>query len=587
MSWIRGISFKLFIICFVFVISSVLVVSALSYRYIKNETHENQYYFTNEMLYKIEEYLNLYYVLGQNTLITVSSALNNRDGDVSIVQSQLEKLYEVNSRYINNIYIIKQDLSIIGGSPITKVLNDPLPERKALLEQAYNHPYVITASEPYQSTFSGWTITITRLIPWQDDFAVVAIDLDLHTLEEQLLQISRNDEFEIGIMDQAGQLIAWNSFLDYRIKMINHRLIMDDKDLQDAILDSQKVVPLSVNGSSITIMKSRMSHLNWIIFIVLNETRLSKALDRLETNFVGLVCIGFLLSLVTSVFIARFIRNPVYYLIKKMRQVQGGNLNVIVTNHRKDEFGELSSSFEEMLSQLRQLIENLNLSEQMKRNMEIQVLQSQINPHFLYNTLGSINNVVELGRFEEVDPLISSLISILEYGIGDFSDKVTLQEEIDNVKHYLLIQNIRYDQPFEIQVHVADEFLDYPLLRMILQPIVENSFFHGYCGGRIAGAIRILAYRKEGLLIIEVIDNGVGMSEEKVQTLLAPTSEFIYISDRKRIGLYNIHKRIQLYFGDSYGLEVHSKVGEGTRVLLQFPEIGGGSSHENIYMYNR
>lgn len=155
--------------------------------------------------------------------------------------------------------------------------------------------------------------------------------------------------------------------------------------------------------------------------------------------------------------------------------------------------------------------------------------------------------------------------------IADASERVTLQEELENVRHYLYIQNIRYGNTFELVQKIEHELLQIPLFRMLLQPIVENSLFHGYCGGLREGSIRISAYTAADRFVIEVEDDGVGMPEEKVRLLLQPTTESAAANSRRRIGLYNIHKRIQLYYGETYGLEVESIMGKGTIVRASFP----------------
>nr|WP_285891319.1 sensor histidine kinase [Paenibacillus pasadenensis] len=266
------------------------------------------------------------------------------------------------------------------------------------------------------------------------------------------------------------------------------------------------------------------------------------------------------------------IRTPVNYLIRKISLVQQGDLNVIISGSRKDEFGKLALTFDEMLGQIRTLIEHVNVGERKKKEMEIQVLQSQINPHFLYNTLGSISNVVAFGRYHEVDNIIEALISILEYGITDFSDRVSLEQELRNVRDYVYIQTIRYDCQFDLMEDIDPVMRELPVLRMALQPIVENSIFHGYAGGRKSGSIRITAQRRGGKLEIAVADSGAGMSEEQASKLLEPGPAENNWDRRKRIGLYNIHQRIRLNYGEAYGLSIRSEPGRGTTVTLAFPD---------------
>ncbi|MNI50075.1 Sensor histidine kinase YpdA [compost metagenome] len=244
-------------------------------------------------------------------------------------------------------------------------------------------------------------------------------------------------------------------------------------------------------------------------------------------------------------------------------------MDVSVSLDRRDEFGEFSRTLDLMVRKIANLMDDREEANELKRRLEIQVLQSQINPHFLYNTLGSIGNVIGLGYYDKVDPIIRSLINILEYGIADAAEKVTLRDELNNVHDYILIQNIRYNKQFVIVEKIDPELYDFPVFRMLLQPIVENSLFHGYNGGQLSGEMIIAAFRDNGLTVIQVEDQGVGMSEDKAAELLIAGEK--KSGSRMRIGLRNIHQRIQLYFGESYGLKVYSEQGKGTCIRAEFP----------------
>ncbi|MEK8128788.1 sensor histidine kinase [Paenibacillus filicis] len=571
------ISFRLFLVCFIFVLSSEVIVSALSYRYIKNEISSSQLERAKQLLLKEQQYMDLYVALIHNTMALLSSSSETWRGDMSAAQTGLEGVYRTHSEMLTDVYFIREDLSIVGGNPVTKVLNDPLPAREELYWSAYSNAYgSISVSRPYPSFFSGWTVTFTKALTFAGEPMVIALDLNLTALQERMDRISHGSNLQLAILDDQGHVIVEPSASGpFRVK--DHRLLFDERDSLELIHQKDDVFREPMNGIPVTVMKGFIPSTKWIVFAFSDNTSLKNSLQRLESFFFGILAVGILLSMVTAAIVARMIRRPVYALIRKMSQVRQGDLNVTIPKIRSDEFGELTDTFNTMLGRIRTLLDHVNLSERRKKELEIQVLQSQINPHFLYNTLGSISNVVEAGRYEEVDNLIGALIAILEYGITDFSDRASLSEELRNVRDYLHIQNIRYDSVFELIEEIDPDMLSHPVLRMALQPIVENSIFHGYSGGRFAGAIRMTAVRMEGQLLIEVTDDGVGMSAEKVSALLLPIQENgDEAGRRKRIGLYNIHQRIQLNYGECYGLSVWSEENRGTRVTLRFPDLGAG-----------
>ncbi|WNR44632.1 cache domain-containing sensor histidine kinase [Paenibacillus roseipurpureus] len=571
--WFHNISFRLFLVCLVFVLCSEAILSGLSYRYIKKEITASQLNQATQLLHKEEEYIDLYFLLVQNTLAQLSSSANSWRNDLTAAQAALENVYQENSVMLTDVYMIRKDLSILGGNPVTKVINDTREDRGPLYRMAYSNAYgAVMVSEPYTNFFSGWTVTFTKAITIAGEPMAVAVDLNLTELQERLQRVGGgSNALQLGIMDQEGRVILEPAGSQL-FSVSDHRLRFGERDGRSLVEDKDDVIEERINGTVVTMMKSINSRTKWIVFSLYDGSDLQKSLQRMETFFVSLLLLGFLLSVMTAAFVARMIRVPVYYLIRKISQVRHGDLNVVVSSNRRDEFGKLAETFDEMLRQIRTLIEHVNLGERKKKELEIQVLQSQINPHFLYNTLGSISNVVAFGRYHEVDNIIASLISILEYGITDFSDRVSLEQELRNVKDYLYIQQIRYDCEFKLIEDIDPETLQLPVLRMALQPIVENSIFHGYAGGRKAGAIRLSAIRREGHLVIGVEDEGIGMTPEKTVDLLLANPVEKTFDQRKRIGLYNIHQRIRLNYGEPYGLSVWSEPGRGTCVTLTFPD---------------
>lgn len=576
MKWFQNISFKLFLVCFVFIMITVSILDALAYRYIKQEITDTRRENARMLLMKEEQYLNMYFLMQQNTLNSLSSSIGAMKHQEDTVQSLLERFYDMNASMLSDLYLIRKDLSIIGGGIVSSAFNEPAQERKVVYDRTYEKPYSVTISNLYKSSLSGWTVTFSIPIPFDGERAVLAMDLSLSSLQRKLAEISGNSDLSLGILDLKGGVIASPAH-PASITYGDQEMRIGKLASKEIITNTNDMFEVSTETTPVTILKTIIPHYQWVIFAIVDDTRFHSSLQKMDKYFAGLLLLGAALSFVLSLLVARYIRGPVHYLIRKMQQVRSGNLAVAVTYKRSDEFGELAHSFDEMLSRIRVLIDNLNRTERFKKEMELQVLQSQINPHFLYNTLGSISNVVAVGKTEEVDPIIEALISILEYGITDFSEKVSLEKELSNVRDYLFIQNIRYDCVFHLTEDIEEGLNEFPVLKMILQPIVENSIFHGYTGGRIEGGIHIAAFRKEGDVMVEVRDQGIGIPPERAEMILLPHSNQVHPGSRKRIGLYNIHQRIGLYYGSNYGVQVESREGVGTCIRLVFPdETRGG-----------
>ncbi|OCT11740.1 two-component sensor histidine kinase [Paenibacillus pectinilyticus] len=562
---------KLFLIVFAFVLSCIILISQLSYRYVQKEIRTNDIYYMNQILDKVDQYLTVNFSSFQTILFSVETSVNANIDNTEVIKKQLRELYELNSNYVSNIYLIKSDLSILGGSTTTRIFDEPLSDRKPLFDAADKNRRTTYVSDPYKSKYSGWTVTMVRYLNGSPFPMAIAVDLDLNAIEETLFKINKKEQMNLALITPSGKIIAGFSENRGPLNIQDHTFSIGETSAEQILDTTGTSLQLHTKeGLPVSILKKPTEKFNWSIISINDESRLEAALSRLETFYIGLLVAGFLLSLFISFLIAKYIRNPLYALKTKMKRVEQGDLTTTVTIKRNDEFGDLSRAFDRMLQQIVELIRRGELHNELERKLEIQVLQSQINPHFLYNTLGSISNVIRLGQIEKVDVVIASLIASLEYGIADASEKVSLRQELQNVADYIAIQNIRYNRHFNLIERIEDGLMDFPVFRMLLQPIVENSIFHGYNGGGIEGPITIHAYRKGDIVMIEVIDQGEGIPADRIQHILTTDPSDLEVK-RKRIGLHNIHGRIRLHYGEQFGLQIISIPKEITRVRAVFP----------------
>lgn len=571
---------KLFLMCFAFVLSCIILISQLSYRYIQMEVRANDDYYLKQILDKVDQYLTVNFSSFQTILFSLQTSVQANLGNTDMIRDQVRQLYELNSNYVNNIYLINSDLSIIGGSTATRIFDEALPDRKPLFEAADKNRRATFVSEPYQSAYSGWTVTMVRYLSGTPVPLAVAVDLDLNAIEDTLFKINKQEQMNLALITSTGKIIAGFSENRGPLEVDDHMFFIGEMSGEQILDTSGSSMQVSTKeGNPVSILKQATEKFNWFIISINDESRLEAALARLQTYYFGLLLAGFVLSLLISYFIAKYIRIPLYYLKAKMNRVEQGDLNVTISIKRSDEFGELSRAFDRMLQQIGELMQRSELQNELRRRLEIQVLQSQINPHFLYNTLGSISNVVRLGQLDKVDVVIGSLISLLEYGISEASEQVELRYELQNVSDYIAIQNIRYNRSFQLIEQIEEGLMAFPVFRMLLQPLVENSVFHGYSGGQLEGSIAIRAYGEGEFTVIEVEDQGVGISRDKLGHLLVPDSAGSE-TKRKRIGMNNIHERIKLHYGEQYGLHIVSIPGRGTCVRALFPPSPAKELHK-------
>lgn len=277
------------------------------------------------------------------------------------------------------------------------------------------------------------------------------------------------------------------------------------------------------------------------------------------------------LSVVTASLVSSGIAKPVQSMRNLMFEVQKGNLDVRMEIVRGDELGDLGRSFNQMVQQIRTLMDNVKEDQVQLRKAELRTLQAQINPHFLYNTLDSINWLSREGRNEDIITLVDSLTTLFRTGISRGQDIIPLSEEISHIRSYLTIQKIRYEDQFEYELDIDDSALSCLTLKLILQPVVENALYHGIKMKKGKGLIAIRVRHVRSLIVLEVSDNGAGIRPERLKevrrALESPEKE----AEPTVYGLKNVHDRLKIYYGEPFGLKLHSVEGEGTTVSLKLP----------------
>ncbi len=283
--------------------------------------------------------------------------------------------------------------------------------------------------------------------------------------------------------------------------------------------------------------------------------------------FLSCIIIGLSLSLLFT----RYLTRPIVRLMEHMDVISSGDFSRNPAIESNDELGVIGRQINEMSSHVSALMENRIRDEQEKMNLEIKMLQAQINPDFLYNTLDSIKWIATMQHSAGIVRVVSALSSLLKNMAKGFNEKVTVRQELDFLDNYVTIEKIRYIELFDVDITVEDPALyDAGIIKLTLQPLVENSIFSGIEPSGKPGLIQIHIYSREQVLYISIRDNGVGISKENINRMLTDTSRVTkhYMSG---IGLPNVDRRIKLVYGQEYGLAIDSEVGVYTCVTVSLP----------------
>jgi two-component system sensor histidine kinase YesM len=256
------------------------------------------------------------------------------------------------------------------------------------------------------------------------------------------------------------------------------------------------------------------------------------------------------------------ILKPIKQIIVFCNQIFYGDLSSRIEDHSNDEMGVLANRINSMVSRMEQLMKDQKKDLKRRRSLELQMLQSQINPHFLFNTLNSLRWLAMINQVPVLSDGISSLAELLRSTIIDQDEQITIKQELNNLDHYFAIQKIRYADRFDIEYDLDESLLQSMIPKLILQPIAENAILHGVTdiGGKVLIQIKVYA-KNEYTLIIEIIDNGKGFDTTKSEKA----------DNLSGIGISNVADRIKLQYGESYGLFITSSMGHGTCCRLIIP----------------
>ncbi len=311
------------------------------------------------------------------------------------------------------------------------------------------------------------------------------------------------------------------------------------------------------------------------VFYEIRDMQSEKAeMDRMyQTAMTGGLVAFVILTLMViffSIYLPKSFTRPITDLVGVTDRVSKGDFTARSKNDSLDEVGELSKSMNQMIEQINELLSQITKEQIRIREAELELLQSQINPHFLYNTLDTIIWLAEGGDEKRVVGMVKSLSAFFRTSLSRGRDIITIREELLHAKSYLEIQQFRYQDILQYEIDVPEEFNEYTIPKITIQPLVENALYHGIKNKRGGGKIVINAKKTGDDFVISVTDNGIGMSPERLEEVIAGLDKN-HPSDSAIYGLYNVNERIKLKFGDKYGITLHSVYGEGSTCNILLP----------------
>ena len=421
-----------------------------------------------------------------------------------------------------------------------------------------------------------------------------AIDSEMWDVVAGKKEFANGSQYQIidGVNNQIKSMMANASSDKSRIKlevilrtMDTLTQYVDKMGLQmqqgSRVVDNEKVLN-DIRGVSAVVEASTQ---DYMIFEV-NQAEVEYTQNKERFSRLGILYLILLPCVVGfSIAAAWLISASIYTPIKKLHDVTTtitrNDLQALMTSHNVDEITELGMSFNIMIGKIRQLLDSKIKEQESLKKAEMKALQAQINPHFLYNTLDTIVWMAQANKTESVIEIVQALSNFFRIGLSRGQDWIPIEQEIEHVRSYLAIQKMRYHDILNYQFDIDEAILSGTILKLTLQPLVENAIYHGIKGKRDGGTIIVRARQAEkNQVVLEIIDDGVGLTPYKlgkIQESLKNGSDVISFSETG-FGLENVHKRIQLYYGEQYGLTIESTYRQGTCVTVKIPLLRGSQS---------
>ena len=435
----------------------------------------------------------------------------------------------------------------------------------SILEEIKENPNKSIFSRRNSSVFvsrdnSGSFLLYKAVTKKGKNIGAVFFELSYRMMGYNILTQQRIQQSQTNfILNEAKQVVYADNYLPDNVR----------KALTKSYLGGSRRTVLKIDGKPYFSYMQYSGSTGWVIASFVPEKKLFSASALLKRQALSMWILGLLFSSVFLMILSHALLRPVKRLKEAMSAVQSGDLTVTIKRSSSDEIGDLSSSFNYMLKALNEQIDKSYKQEIARQNAEMKALQAQINPHFLYNTLDSINwMLLERGE-EDISRVVISLGKLMQYSIGKSSAIVRLKDEYMNIHNYLLLQKNRIEDKLNYSLLSNPEFENYPIPKLILQPLVENSIIHGIIPCDHPGNIRVATDAVTNGLMITIEDNGIGMDEEELKHFM----ELCYNEDsNQNIGVQNVMKRLFLFYGKDVEINVNSRKGKGTCIQLILPE---------------
>lgn len=539
----------------------------------KDMTVESTELLINQTSINLETYLRNMRRISDAMYYTV---IKDKDFSSDTMDAEMNLLYEANRDNLISIACFTNEGELITAVPVAMKKTNINVVNQEWFTDAVEQMENLHFSTPHvQNLFDNtsyryyWVVSLSRAVELTNGgnttLGVLLVDMNYSSIEQFFNKVNTSNTAEyFYLMDSNGEIIYHPKQKLIYTNLYNENNMVaagyNDGSYQETFLGDRRLITVKT-----------ISYTGWKIVSVVPISSFNMGMLPTRYFVIMVVALMMLAIILLNQLVSSSISKPIRKLDATIKKLEAGDLNIDINISGSYEIEHLAKTLRSVVSQLRQLMDDIVVEQEQKRKSELDALQSQINPHFLYNTLDSIVWMIEGERYEEAVFMVTELASLFRISLNHGKTIISIEDEIKHAQSYINIQKIRYKNKFIATFDVASDILRCCTVNLLIQPLLENAIYHGmeYMDGD--GEIRLKAYRENDDIYIEVRDNGMGMPQEIVDRILTKMNH----THKKGsgVGLLNVHNRIQLRFGAEYGLTVESQPDEGTIVRVHLPYL--------------
>lgn len=539
----------------------------------ENLTVENSRQLLNQTTINLEDYLRNMRRISDAMYYTV---IKNTDIGSESLDDSMTLLYEANKDKLVSIACYTNDGNLTAAAPIATEKRDVDVKEQEWFRDAAGELENFHFSTPHvQNLFDDpsfryyWVVSLSRTVELTRNgtsmLGVLLVDMNYSSIEQLLEKANTDTSGEyVYLMAPDGEII-------YHPKqnLIHMGLYQENNDRTAQYEDT--TVKENFRGEKRLVTVKTISYTGWKLVSVVPMKSFSMGMTGMRNLVVLLVALTVLAAVLLNQLVSARISKPLRRLNDSVKEWESGNMNPDIYAGGSMEVEHLGKTLRSTVAQIQQLMDDIVVEQEEKRKSELDALQSQINPHFLYNTLDSIVWMITGERYDDAVFMITQLASLFRISLSKGKTVIRIEEEVKHAQNYMNIQKIRYKNSFEVDFQIDEDIRDGCIVKLVLQPLLENAIYYGMEFMDGEGEIHVRGYRKDDDIYLEVEDNGLGMPEEEAAELLNGKER--PHKHGSGVGLINVHSRLKLRFGEEYGLIIHSCPDEGMMIQIHIPYI--------------